>query len=63
MIWTLHKGLGPQDNKVNETTTFTSNMFEKNARKIMMFKYMPTRTFVLCCALTLKIKNTWRRKV
>lgn len=41
MIWTLHKGLGPLDSKVNETTTFTLNVFEKNARKIMMLKYMP----------------------
>lgn len=25
----LHNGLGPLDNKVNKTMTFTSNMLEK----------------------------------
>jgi hypothetical protein len=43
MICTIHNVLGPLDNKVNEPTTFTSNML-KNARKIKMLN--PYRTNV-----------------
>jgi hypothetical protein len=63
MICTLHNGLGPLDNKVNVTTSFISNMLEKNARKIKMLEHVPPPTFVLCLALTLKIKITLRHKV